>query len=55
MFNARVALGPIAVVTHWKNTTTAGVPSLMFVPFEKVGPKPLADDVLGKKNKNRAI
>jgi len=42
MFNASVALGPIAVMTHWKKTTTEGVPSVMCLLFEKVGPKPLA-------------
>jgi hypothetical protein len=31
----------MALVTHWKNTTTAGVPSLISVGFENVGPKPL--------------
>lgn len=42
MLSANVALGPMAVVTHWKNTTATGVPSLMCVPLEKVGPKPFA-------------
>lgn len=42
MFKASVALGPIAVVTHWKKTTTTGVPSVMRVGLEKVGPKPFA-------------
>lgn len=42
MFSAKVALGPMAVVTHWKNTTATGVPSLIYVPWEKVGPNPLA-------------
>lgn len=42
MLSANVAFGPMAVVTHWKNTTTAEVPSVMWVPLLKVGPKPLA-------------
>lgn len=42
MFSASVALGPMAVVTHWKKTTTAGVPSVILVPCLKVGPKPFA-------------
>lgn len=42
MFSARVALGPMAEVTHWKKTTMTGVPSLIWVGFEKVGPNPWA-------------
>lgn len=37
-----MALGPMAVVTHSKKTTTAGVPSVMCVGLEKVGPNPRA-------------
>ncbi len=37
-----MALGPMAVVMLWKKTTAIGVPFLMCVPLEKVGPKPLA-------------
>lgn len=40
MLSASVALGPMAVVTHCKKTTAAGVPSFMCVGFENVGPKP---------------
>ena len=42
MLSARVAFGPMVVVTHWKNTTATGVPSRIFVGFEKVGPNPFA-------------
>lgn len=42
MFKARVALGPMAVVTHWKKTTAVGVPFVMRVGLLKVGPKPWA-------------
>ena len=46
MLSASVAFGPMVVVTHWKKTTTAGVPSLMCVPLENVGPKPFAKAML---------
>lgn len=42
MLSASVALGPIALVTHWKNITATGVPSCDMVGLLKVGPKPLA-------------
>lgn len=34
----RLALGPIALVIHCRKTTAAGVPSLICVAFENVGP-----------------
>ncbi|KAI7223985.1 hypothetical protein KC333_g226 [Hortaea werneckii] len=42
MLSANVALGPIAAVTHWKNITAVGVPSVILVGLLKVGPKPFA-------------
>lgn len=42
ILSASVAFGPIAVVTHWKNTTATDVPSVIWVGFENVGPNPLA-------------
>jgi hypothetical protein len=42
ILKARVAFGPMALVTHCRKTTATGVPSWITLGFEKTGPNPFA-------------